>query len=132
MTAAIRFPVLPIPADGALRTVSTREQLETCNDRALRNGHYDAMFIIDSDGFSYVVVEANRGQHTQSWRPFRGRLLRVHLELRPQGRLSLQEAQNRVCETIESHPHLWESIADLAKFTAIVRQAETMDELLRI
>lgn len=131
-TNGLLFPVLPIATDGSLRTVDTKEGLETCNNMAMRNGYYNEMLIVDSNGAKYRVAAAERGEYVSSWRPFRGRLLRVHLHLNQEGVATLLDVQNMVCTSIEAHRDFWAELDEIENIIAIVRATKSIPELMRV
>ena len=108
--------------------------LQTANSLALRKGVYDDLLVVDRNGQSYAVSIATVvGAATRFFgiRFMKPRLLRVALQLRPTGTVTLADIQERVVAATNEAPEIWDAAwdRDLQDLQASVRSSRTFPEL---
>jgi hypothetical protein len=112
--AGIRFPILAFTADKDVWRIETLDFLTTCGPRTLKDDMQARMEIVDAELNRWMVQSVRRTGRAQPFLPWLfGALLtatpqsRIEHELEPLPPTSFEEAQARVCASIEAHPLFW-------------------------
>ncbi len=95
-SARITFPVLQLAADGAPQSFDTALELEALTPRAFAARYFDGAALVDSDGSLFEVVGVAAVGRIGQPHPLRASSLRVKLELRLVGLLSVQDVKARI------------------------------------
>jgi hypothetical protein len=92
----ITFPVLQLTTDGAPQSFDTALELEALTPRAFAARYFDGAELVDSDGSLFEVVGVAAVGRIGQPHPLRASSLRVRLDLRLVGLLSVQDVKARV------------------------------------
>lgn len=125
----LRFPVLTISQGVVLGHVEP-ETFAIANRRAVKAGHFDGMWVVDSTGKAYVV----RGYDTVSlpfWKPQKEPVVgNFLLDEMPIG---LDDVRRRAITCIEENPELYEGTAfEVSELVDALRRATSMSEILAV
>lgn len=92
----LEFPIVAFSSDGSTYYARSQDELTTCSQAAYKNGYYNNMEIIDSNGKVYHVLNAKKKQVVK-FSIFLNHTIRVDLNIDKQVQvLSLDEFLKRV------------------------------------
>ena len=124
------LPVIGIEADGIVRAIKTRAELE--EPIAVSADSLPGTLIVDGDGRSWMVRSVTKVS-VEPWRPWRGamsRRARVRLGVEEGQRFDLSGLEARLLQAIDQNPHFWEAGEDIEESQAGVTTAPDIPTLI--
>lgn len=132
-----KFPALTIK-NGTVDLVFSEEQLTSSIPRALKNGSFNGLLIIDSEGKGYIVERAefvrNKGKRLFK-SLFAPKLIEVRLIFREGSPfpVSLEDLKRYLTKAFDSDPGFWESAGlDPRQIKQRIQQASSVDEVMAL
>ena len=131
------FPTLCFTKDGDVWAVRDEFELTTCGPQTLADGLQIGMDVVDTTGRCWRVKTVRHAGYPplsrRSFRLFLPPLRRIEHEFEPMPGLSLRDAQDRVCASLEAFPEYWCELEDkdavLPERKADVRRTRSIAEI---
>jgi len=134
----MRFPVLSFSYDGLVYALDSLEPITQCTKLGFKDGFYRGLLLVDSERFSYRVLDARRVR-TLPPRRF-GDLLelltgnprwQVEFIFEPGASpISLEDVKSLIASSFKKQAGYWEEMTDLESFRDQVMRASSMEEVL--
>jgi len=132
----VKFPVVALARSSAITVYESKELLTKCFNRALANGYFENLFIIDSNCLGIEVMNAEKiGTVGGLWGYdiFLDQTIRVKLLLNNTvEQLSLDEVKNKILSTINENRSFWSSGESVAIIQSKITSARNMLDLINI
>jgi hypothetical protein len=133
MLERLHFPVLAL-SQGSVIAHAAPETFSVATRRAVKNGYFDEMWLVDSDEKAYKV----RGYELVSapfWKrpktPF-GRGVLLHNFVLEEVPFAFDELRERIISCIGLHPELYDGAGDVLELVRTLRQSSTLSELFSV
>ncbi len=135
MIDRIIFPVLTFSRPNVIEVAKDADRLTRCNRLGFKNGYYNNLDIIDSNGNSFGVSRAHKvGTVGLFWgyNIFLEQNLRVELEFKQHvEQVTLEAFKDRVLSIFEKDKYFWESGENIDDLKRMVRGSKTYRELIQ-
>ena len=130
----IKYPIIAFAKRGAIHFARNEADLTICSARGLKNGFYNGLNIIDSEGSGFDVKEAQQVGYVGFLWGFSlafGQRIRVELIFRGSNKdLSIQNFKGRVLKQLKKDKHFWNSGGNFEEITIMVDSANSFKEII--
>lgn len=135
--ANFHYPILAITHQGFVYAVADEVTLRTARARALRMGHFEGLSLVDAEGVRYRVDRIQGARVAPG--EWLGKLLgtianprmRVELEIRREGVLTLEEVKSEVRAGVRKLAHVHdEAVGGVESILSQVERAGSMPQLI--
>jgi len=132
-----KFPALTIK-NGTVDLVFSEEQLTTCTAQALKNGWFNGLTIVDSEGKRYIVERAEfvRKKGTRLFKSlFAPKLIEVRLIFKEGSPfpVPLEDLKRYLTKALDSNSGFWESAGiDIRELKQRIQQSSSVDEIMAL
>tara|TARA_R110002051_G_C8595477_1_gene479525 strand:- start:361 stop:789 length:429 start_codon:yes stop_codon:yes gene_type:complete len=129
----IKYPALII-AKNHIGFIQNAENLEKCNKRALRNGYYEGLILIDSNSKKIIIKNAVKESTVGIFWGFnllRGQQLKVRLVFdKKVENIELSEFQNLLIKLLNKYKDFWDSGGDFEERVEYIKGTNTIKEII--
>jgi hypothetical protein len=129
------FPVLTFSRPNVIEFAKDEDRLTRCNRLGLKNGYYNNLKVIDSDGNCFSVSQANKvGTIGPLWgfNLFLEQQLRVRLEFKNSiERITLEDFKVKILNAFDKNKYYWESGGNIDDLKRIVRGSKSHGEIIQ-
>tara|TARA_R110002051_G_scaffold103133_1_gene174837 strand:+ start:149 stop:592 length:444 start_codon:yes stop_codon:yes gene_type:complete len=129
----IKYPVLII-AKNHIGFIENDENLEKCNKRALRNGYYNGLILIDSNSKRYLIKNAIK-ESTEGilwgFNLLRGQQLKVSLVFEKKiENVELSEFQELLTKQLNKYRDFWDSDGNFEERIEYIKNTKSIKEII--
>jgi hypothetical protein len=132
----IQFPALEINSSrGFICCNKDEEALTQCYALYLRDGYYDDLQILDSQGLRLKVIYVEKVtilKRFAIWPQVFQRKARIKLDFGKGEQLTLQQGKDFLFSVIEQHASLWDEMEDLDQIWKLIRQVDDFTGLINL
>jgi hypothetical protein len=130
----IQYPIITISSKNHIEFFKSDKELKKCNKRALKNGYYNKLILIDSSSKKYRIQSATEeGTIGILWgfNLLRGQQLKVKLIFDKKIKnIELDEFQNLLIKKINRNIDIWDSDGNLKKRIKFIKSTNSIKEIL--
>jgi len=133
----IKFPVLSFCHNRKfLVFISSKDELTTCTSGALRNGYFNNLMIVDTDGRCFQLTCFRKLGYVGRFLGFSllfGRRWKIAVDFAPPSQMTLQEFKQTIWDAIDKKPDFWASeTGSQEDMKAKVAKGNTFQEIIEI
>ncbi len=130
----IQYPIITISGKSHIEFITNDRDLKICNKRALKNGYYNNLTIIDS-GSKKIKIQSAKKEGTAGFlwglNLFKGQQLVVSLNYSEKiERVKLNEFQKLLIKLINKDKYFWDSDNNLKKRIDFIINANSIENIL--
>jgi hypothetical protein len=129
----INYPALII-AKNHIGFIQNSENLEKCNKRALRNGYYEGLILLDSGSKKILIKNAIKESTVGIFWGFnllRGQQLKVRLVFdKKVENIELNEFQNLLIKLLNKYRDFWDSGRDFKERIEYIKSTNSIKEII--
>jgi hypothetical protein len=130
MTVKISFPAITISKKNILGVVFNEEELTTCTAKALKNGFFDKLKILDSTGKCYLVEKAYK-KSLKKISIFLDIYLFVNLEFNEKiETLTIDKIKTFVKKIISKNRSFWSSSGNISEIYQKIESAPNAESIM--
>ena len=109
-----------------------RKALGHCTWKALTDGYYEELLLINVQGETARVVSATPRGHRAWWKRILGGSVDVDLAMETGERLDLDAARSTIFASLQAAPEHWTSARSLEEWTARIDAAQGFEEIIQM
>jgi hypothetical protein len=129
----IQYPILII-SKNHIEYIQNGENLKKCNKRALRNGYYEGLILIDSNSKKYLIKNAIKESTEGIFWGFnllRGQQLKVRLVFDEKvENIELSEFQNLLIKLLNKYRDFWDSDGGFEERIEYIKSTNSIKEII--
>ena len=130
----IKYPIIIISRKSHIEFIKNDKDLRRCNKRALKNGYYNNLSLIDSDSNRYSIQRAEiEGSIGILWgfNLLKGQQLKVRLIFDEiVNHIDLNEFQNLLIKVINMDKCFWDSDGNLKERIEFIRNTNSIKDII--
>lgn len=130
----IKYPVIAFAKGGVIHFARNEADLTICSIRGLKNGFYNGLNIIDSEGNSFDVQGAKKVGFAGFLWGFNllfGQRIRVELIFRGSNKYSsIEEFKEKILKQLKKEKHFWNSGGNFEELVLTVKMGKSFYETI--
>lgn len=130
----IKYPVIAFAKGGVIHFARNEADLTICSTRGLKNGFYNGLNIIDSEGNSFDVQGAKKVGYAGFLWGFSltfGQRIRVELIFSGSNKdLSIEDFKEKTLKQLKKNKHFWNSGGNFEELTVMIKSGKSFKEII--
>lgn len=132
MENSIKYPAIILDRNNTVEIIKSNDDLTSCSDKALKNGFYKGLVIIDSSGKSLKIINAQKNK-IKKFSIFLNHIISVDLEYDSKViNFSVSQFKEKIISMIEKKKGFWSSAWDINELKDEIDKAENYEDVMQL
>ncbi|TJY63740.1 hypothetical protein FAZ19_15840 [Sphingobacterium alkalisoli] len=135
MVNDFKYPVIAFAKGGILHFARNADDMTICSRRGWKNGFYNGLNVLDCEGSSYKVREAEKVENVGFLWGFSfllGQKIRVRLNYtKVEKEISVDDFKEKIIKVLKRDRHFWDSGGTLEEIITITKSAKSHGDVIK-